>query len=214
MAKSASKAAHWAILGGTFDPVHFGHLRIAVQLRDLGFDKVLLVPNNTPPHRPQPLASSQQRLAMLELACDDLDGIEPCAIELERAELSYSSITAAALRARHPDVHFTWVMGDDAWHGFEHWHQPLALLEQTNLLVVSRPGERHISHWQEEQLQQKECTIEQLFNSSLGRISIVHWPELDISASGLRQARRRGDNIRFLTPDAVLSYIQQQKLYL
>ena len=69
MAKSASNPApgpHWALLGGTFDPVHIGHLRIAVQLRDLGFDKVLLIPNRIPPHRPQPQASAEQRLTMLQ----------------------------------------------------------------------------------------------------------------------------------------------------
>lgn len=214
MAKSASKAPRWALLGGTFDPVHIGHLRIAIQLRDLGFEKVLLIPNHVPPHRPQPIANAAQRLAMLELACAGLGNIEPCAIELERQELSYSAITVAALRERHPEVLFTWVMGDDAWHGFEHWHQPLSLLEHANLLVVSRPGERRMSHWQEEQLLQRECTIEQLFTESLGKICVVHWPELDISASGLRQALRQGDNIHFLTPPAVLAYIQQHRLYL
>lgn len=213
MAKSASKQ-HWALLGGTFDPVHIGHLRIAIQLRDLGFDKVLLIPNHVPPHRPQPIASAAQRLTMLQLACESLEGIETSAIELERQDLSYSAITVAALCELYPQHHFTWVMGGDAWQGFEHWHQPLALLEKSNLLVISRPGERHISHWQEQQLLERECSKEQLFSFQQGKICLMHWPELEISASSLRQALRQGDNIQLLTPDRVLAYIQQHRLYL
>lgn len=214
MAKSASNTERWALLGGTFDPVHIGHLRIAIQLRDLGFDRVLLIPNHVPPHRPQPTANAQQRLTMLILSCQGLEGIEPCAIELERNDLSYSAVTVANLCQLHPSVHFTWVMGNDAWHGFEYWHQPLALLEQANLLVISRPGENSLSHWQEQQLNERECNKEQLFFSQQGKICRLHWPELDISSSGLRQALRQGENIQLLTPDTVLAYIQQQRLYL
>lgn len=214
MAKSANNSQHWAILGGTFDPIHIGHLRIALQLRDLGFDKVLLIPNNTPPHRPQPQASAEQRLAMLNLACAELEGITIESIELERSEPSYSTVTLNQLQQRYPNTAFTWVLGSDAWQGFEHWHEPLVFLQQANLLVVSRPGEQHVSQWQQQQLAQRECTNQQLFLAKQGKISFIHWPELDISASGLRQALKQGDNIRFLTPDSVLAYIQQQKLYL
>ncbi len=213
MAKSANKPAHWALLGGTFDPVHIGHLRIAVQLRDLGFDRVLLIPNRIPPHRPQPQADAQQRLTMLQLACAELPGIEACDIELQRAELSYSAITVAALHERHPEVSFTWVMGQDAWQGFEHWHQPLALLEQANLLVVSRPGLQNTSHWQEQQLEQRECDVATLLHSSSGHICRHHWPELDISASYLRRAIKQGENVTFLVPPNVLNYLHQQQLY-
>lgn len=210
---SGSRPQRWALLGGTFDPVHIGHLRIAVQLRDQGFEKVLLIPNRIPPHRPQPQASAEQRLAMLQLACATLNGIEPSSIELERDDLSYSAVTVAALREAFPRVAFTWVMGQDAWQGFEHWHKPLELLEQANLLVISRPGGRNISHWQEQQLEQRECGLNGLLASEAGRICLHHWPELDISASDLRRAIKQGDNVTFLTPDAVLNYISQQQLY-
>jgi len=214
MVKSVSKRIHrWAVLGGTFDPVHIGHLRIAVQLRDLGFERVLLIPNHVPPHRPQPQASGTQRLAMLNLACRNLDGITPSSIELERDDLSYSAITVEALRELRTDVGFTWVMGQDAWQGFEHWHKPAELLDQANLLVISRPGSRHISHWQEQQLEQRECPVSELFKYDAGKICLHNWPELDISASDLRRAIKQGENVTFLTPDAVLEYINQQQLY-
>src|SRR5690554_7577031 len=101
MAKSANNP-HWALLGGTFDPIHIGHLRIAIQLREMGFDKVLLIPNRIPPHRPQPQANGEHRLAMLKLSCEDLSGVVACDIELEREELSYSAITVKALRETYP----------------------------------------------------------------------------------------------------------------
>jgi len=206
-------SGHWALLGGTFDPIHIGHLRIATQLRDLGFERVLLIPNRIPPHRPQPQANGQQRLAMLTLACAQLDGVDASDIELQRDDYSYSAITVKALNEQHPQIRFTWVMGQDAWQGFEHWHQPLELLDQANLLVVSRPGLQNTSHWQEQQLEQRQCDIGALLASSAGSICLHTLPELDISASYLRRAIKRGDNIDFLVPDAVQEYLNQQQLY-
>lgn len=209
---------HWALLGGTFDPVHIGHLRIAVQLRDLGFDKVLLIPNRIPPHRPQPQASGEQRLTMLQHACQQLDGVDPCPVELERDDYSYSAITVDTLTERYPQVCFTWVMGQDAWQGFERWHQPLALLQKASLLVVSRPDsdgeqEQSTSPWQAQQLQQRQCDIHHLLQMTAGHICLQPLPELDISASYLRRAIKRGDNIDFLVPDAVRDYLFQHQLY-
>lgn len=212
-----SPRGHWAILGGTFDPVHIGHLRIALQLRDAGFERVLLIPNRLPPHRSQPQASAEQRFTMLTLACDSLDGIQPCAIELERSDYSYSAVTVSQLKQQHPNVTFTWVIGHDAWQGFEHWHQPFTLLEQANLLIINRPSSHPESAtqspWQQQQWQQRGGQLSELWQYKQGKIASVRWPELDISASDLRQALKRGDNVTFLTPDAVLEYISLQSLY-
>lgn len=212
MAKSANKP-HWALLGGTFDPIHIGHLRIAIQLRELGFDKVLLIPNRIPPHRPQPQANSKHRLAMLKLSCEGLSEVEACDIELEREELSYSAVTVAALRETYPNIQFTWVMGQDAWQGFEHWYHPIELLDQANLLVISRPGHMNTSHWQEQQLEQRQRTLSQMLEQDHGYICLHHMPELDISASYLRQALNQGENVTFLTPNKVLAYINEHQLY-
>lgn len=212
MAKCANN--HWALFGGTFDPVHIGHLRTAIGLREAGFSKVLLIPNQLPVHRPQPVASAQARWAMLDLACQDLEGIEVSRIELDQQQPSYSALTLANLRALHPEPYFTWVLGQDAWMGFEHWHKPQAVLENANLLIISRPqAETQLSGYQQQLLQERHSTVAELLHSPHGRIGTAHWPMLDISASSLRAALSQGDNIRFLTPDSVAKYLYQHQLY-
>ncbi len=214
MTAASAPSAHWAILGGTFDPVHVGHLRIALQLRDAGFDKVLLMPNRIPPHRPSPQASSEQRLAMLQLATAGLDGIDVSDIELQRPECSYSAITLEVLRQEHPGVSFTWAMGTDAWFSFDRWHRCDDILRMANLLVISRPGDSQpLAPWQSQQWHKRRATLEELLASDHGSICQQTLPGLDISATGLRKALSKGDNVRFLTPDSVLEYLTQQQLY-
>ncbi|MDP2506581.1 nicotinate-nucleotide adenylyltransferase [Oceanobacter sp. 4_MG-2023] len=211
---AAARAAPWAILGGTFDPVHIGHLRIALQLRDAGFERVLLMPNRIPPHRPSPRASSSQRLAMLNLATSDLDGVEVSDIELQRPECSYSVITLEWLRTLYPAISFTWAMGTDAWLSFDRWHRCDDILDLANLMVISRPGERQpVAPWQQQQWLARQASITDLLASPAGRICQQAWPGLDISASGLRRGIAEGENVRFLTPDPVLDYLTQHQLY-
>jgi nicotinate-nucleotide adenylyltransferase len=220
--KSVSKHNSVALLGGTFDPVHIGHLRIAVRLRELGFERVVMIPNNVPPHREQPIASGAARLAMLNLAIADLNsdlgsnlgGIETSEIELQRAEPSYSAATVETLHRLWPQACLTWVMGNDAWNGFDRWHQPERLLKHANVLVVSRPGDSARSDgWLGEITQKNAGNTDTLLSSSGGKICHLHWPELDISASDLRRAIKQGDNIVFLTPPQVQKYIKQHQLY-
>ncbi|MBM94455.1 MAG: nicotinic acid mononucleotide adenylyltransferase [Oceanospirillaceae bacterium] len=211
---ATSRQAHWAILGGTFDPVHIGHLRIALQLRGAGFDRVLMMPNRIPPHRPSPQASTEQRLDMLRLATQDLDGIEISDIELRRDDCSYSAITLEHLKEEQTDTAFTWAMGTDAWISFDRWFRAEDILKLANLLVINRPGERQtMAHWQQQQWLNRQASLEELLTSSAGRICQQTWPGLDISATGLRHAIEQGDNIQFLTPDSVLEYLNQHQLY-
>jgi nicotinate-nucleotide adenylyltransferase len=212
MAKSASNAV--ALLGGTFDPVHIGHLRIAIRLREAGFGRVIMIPNRTPPHRDHPGASAEQRLQMLTLATEHLEGIEVSDIELQREQPSYTADTVLLLRQQLPDTPLTWVMGNDAWNGLPRWHQPGTVLNNVNLLVISRPGESaSTAGWLGTLISERRCVLSELLTLSHGGICHLQWPELDISASDLRAAIKRGDNIAFLTPPEVISYIDQHQLY-
>lgn len=212
--KSVSNDASIAILGGTFDPVHIGHLRIAVRLRDAGFDQVLLIPNCVPPHRDQPQASAEQRLRMLELAVAELDGIAPSDIELSQDDTSYSARTVALLKEQYPQANLTWVMGTDAWNGFDRWKTPEKILAHSNVLVISRPGDQaRTDGWLGQIIDKNHCQLSELHETLHGGICHQAWPELDISASDLRQALKQGDNIAFLTPQPVLDYIEEHQLY-
>lgn len=209
-----------AILGGTFDPVHIGHLRIALRLKDAGFDQVLLLPNRHPPHRDSPQATPGQRLSMLELATKDLPGITVCDLELKREDLSYSYITLQEMTEIYAEYSLTWVMGTDAWLGFHRWFRCNDILELVNLLVIHRPDQKNpdasqarMPFWQREQLQQRSSNLNELLSARQGSICQLSWPGLDISASDLRRSLAAGENIRFLIPDRVLAYLQQQKLY-
>jgi len=212
--KSVSNNASIAILGGTFDPVHIGHLRIAIRLRDAGFDQVLLIPNCVPPHRDQPLATGEQRLRMLELAVAELNGIAPSDIELSQGDTSYSARTVALLKEQYPQANLTWVMGTDAWNGFDRWKTPEDILARANVLVISRPGDQaRTDGWLGQIIDKNHCQLSELHETLHGGICHQAWPELDISASDLRQALKQGDNIAFLTPQPVLDYIEEHQLY-
>lgn len=202
-----------AILGGTFDPVHCGHLRLAIQLHQQVVDRVLLLPNRVPPHRLAPIATPAQRLDMLTLAVSELDGIEVSSLELDSDHISYSVHSARALRQQYPEHSLTWVMGADAWHGFDQWQQAEELLQLVNVLVINRPGQPQPSWEPVKGMKYRIVTDETLNQYRAGGVCHLQWPELEIAASDLRQALAKGDNIRFLTPDPVLNYINHNKLY-
>ena len=204
-----------AILGGTFDPIHVGHLRLAVGLQNKGVEKVILLPNNIPPHRPQPLATGQQRMAMLEHAITNLKDVEISDIELSSERVSYTAVTVSLLRTQYPDRSLIWVMGADAWNGFSNWYKPQDILDKANIAVINRNGFpcQSSNHSINSDLKFKTCSLEQLVQERSGHVSFIELPELNISSTDLRQAISRGDNIQYLVPDAVLGYITQSHLY-
>lgn len=202
-----------AILGGTFDPVHIGHLRLAIRLREVGFDHVVMMPNKTPPHKPEPHASAEYRLAMLRVATSQLEHIHASDFELQRSGTSYTVETLQALKHTYPNTHFSWVVGWDAWQGLPSWHRALELFDLANLVVINRPCDDNPSSLWRQQQQKRVCALSKLMRTSHGCISMLQSPELDISATGLRSAIARGDNIDFLTPDGVVDYINSHQLY-
>ncbi|NJD05287.1 MAG: nicotinate-nucleotide adenylyltransferase [Methylococcaceae bacterium] len=206
------------IYGGTFDPVHYGHLRTALEVREkLGLDQVRLIPCREPPHRPAPAASAEQRLHLLQLA---LRGGDPRLVaddrELARPGPSYMVDTLASLREEFPAASLNLIVGADAFRGLERWHRWEALFDLAHVLVMERPGENllatpdHLPDWVRKR---RTADWGRLRQSPAGAIGFVEVTQLAISASEIRQSLATGSDPRYLLPDAVLEHIRSAGLY-
>ncbi|MEJ2759990.1 MAG: nicotinate-nucleotide adenylyltransferase [Gammaproteobacteria bacterium] len=205
------------ILGGTFDPVHHGHLRLALEcLEAAALTEVALVPLHTPPHRRPPVASPEQRREMLRLAVEEVRGLALEDCELQRGGVSYTVDTLAELRARYGGRPLCLIMGRDAFARLDTWHQWPLLLQHAHIIVAQRPGNQAGIENPEIAAVHAQAAVRdhrELRTSPSGRILDISIPMLDISATRLRQLRADGRSIRFLLPPAVLAFIEANHLY-
>lgn len=207
-----------AFFGGTFDPIHYGHLRSAEALAMLaGLNKITLMPNNVPPHRPQPAASPAQRLEMLRLAVagDPLFAIDDR--ELHRDEPSRTVDTLRTLRQeRGPQQPLTFIIGQDSLLSLNKWYQWHELSALCHLLVCRRPGyapqpdARELQDWL--QAHQTE-DIARLHQQPAGLVFMAETPLWPVSATDIRQRLRAGLGCDDLLPPDVLRYIAKTGLY-
>jgi len=199
-----------AIFGGTFDPVHFGHLRMALELlQSTAIDELCLLPCGEPPHRPPTLFNAAQRLAMLQLAVNDEPSLRIDRREIDRPGLSYMVDTLADIREEvGDDVSLVLVLGTDAFVSFDSWHQWERIPELAHILVVTRPGvELPLDSTMTHFLHAREMPIETLNESACGRVFRAEQTLLDISSSHIRDLLRQGHSPRYLLPDSVCSFI-------
>jgi nicotinate-nucleotide adenylyltransferase len=204
------------IFGGTFDPVHYGHLRTALELRDrLGFDRVHFVPAAIPPHRGTPVASPAVRLRMLEAALADEPGFVLDQRELEREGPSYSVDTAESLRREFPEQSLSLILGMDAFLGLPGWRDWRRLLSLVHIVVAHRPGCRPPSAGLLGELLGERGTdaAAEILGERAGRILIAGVTQLGISATALRDSIRAGLPARYLMPDAVWRIIDETECY-
>lgn len=204
-----------AIYGGTFDPIHIGHLRAALELKErLGARQVHLIPSNTPPHRDIPGATVEQRLEMLRLAVQGVEGLIVDDREVRRQGVSYTIDTlmefAEQLDKSEPRY---FVVGEDAFELIETWHRWQALTDYAHLVVISRPGyeRKQESAAVLEWLQERQ--IADLNEAPLGNVIRMVLPNLEVSASGIRARCRDGKSIDYLVPATVESFIELNALY-
>jgi nicotinate-nucleotide adenylyltransferase len=205
------------IFGGAFDPVHFGHLRAALEVREaLGLDEVRLLPLSVAVHREQPAADGALRLRMLEAAVARAPGLVADDRELRRSGGSYTVDTLTDMRAElgaNPPLCL--LVGGDAFNGFFEWHRPWDILNLAHLVVMRRPGSMlpRDPALRDELARRRTESRADLQAAPAGRIWLLSVTQLDISSTRIRRALARGDSPRFLLPDAVLDLAEAAGCY-
>jgi nicotinate-nucleotide adenylyltransferase len=195
------------VFGGTFDPVHLGHLILAEQCREQGrLDQVLFVPAARPPHKRDGLTRFDQRVEMLELALAGNPAFRVETLERDREGPSYSADTLAELHRLHPGEEFFFLIGSDTLAELHTWHQPERIVEHATLLVMPRPGSPVLGTEE----------VRQRLGPEAGpvRLEVVEAPLwISISSTDLRRRSAEGRSLRYLVPRAVECYIAERKLY-
>jgi nicotinate-nucleotide adenylyltransferase len=184
------------LLGGSFNPVHIGHIMLASYLSQWGYvDRVWLnlSPRN-PLKDPGELLPDMKRLAMLSIAAKGATAIDTCDIELTMPRPSYTIDTLDLLRERYPDYRFKLIIGSDNWQVFDQWREPRRILEEYGVIVYPRPGypveSRHVDG-----------------------LEVVEAPMVNLSSTFIRSAIERGRNMSYFLPAGVYKYITDNRLY-
>lgn len=204
------------IFGGTFDPIHIGHLRMALELKEqLGLDEMRLLPCHQPPHRDAPQVSSAQRVEMLRIALQDCPELQLDERELQRDKPSYTYDTLLELRAElGSEVSLVLCMGEDAFAGLPNWYCWQELIRLAHIVVIARSGwaipdsgdARDLLNKHQRELKSLDC-------EPAGSIVLQSPRLLPISATEIRQQIQAGKSAQFLVPDAVWNYIKANQLY-
>jgi len=197
------------VLGGTFDPIHYGHLAIAESVREtLGLERVLFIPAGAPPHKPgRPVTAGEDRAAMVALAIRDNPAFDLSRIELERGGLSYTVDTLAILsttaRAAGERPDFTFILSAEAFSEILTWHEPRRLLDLARLAVVPR-GEARLP---------PRAWLAEHFPGQEDRVALLDGPRFRLSGTEIRALVAAGRSVRYLVPPIVAEYIAEHHLY-
>ncbi len=204
------------LLGGTFDPIHIGHLRAALEVAEqFALDELRLIPSARPPHRGAPQVSAQARLDMVRLAVADVPPLNVDDRELWRDRPSWTIDTLESLRAElGAEVQLLLLVGWDAFCGLPTWHRWQELLDHCHILVLQRPDAgSEAPDALRNLLAARSVADPQALKGPAGQIAFVWQMPLAISATQVRERLGSGRSIRFLVPDAVLAYIHAHGLY-
>jgi len=224
MNASRTDTAPIGLLGGTFDPIHFGHLRLAIEAREaLGLDSVALIPAGDPPHRDKPVSAANDRLELVRLAADGNSALTLDDSEVRAEGKSYTVLTLERIRQRVGcDQPLVLILGADAFQGLHTWHRWTELFDLAHIAVANRPGTApHGRRWPgvlapelgdacQGRIDTNSGTLR---HAPAGRIVPFEMTPLAISASLIRDLIRTRRSPRYLLPDPVLDYIDSHDLY-
>ncbi|HET9886758.1 MAG TPA: nicotinate-nucleotide adenylyltransferase [bacterium] len=188
----------WGLFGGTFDPIHWGHLLLAEITRQiLNLQKVFFIPARIPPHKGNVRASSEQRFRMTQLACEGNPYFEVSDVEIRREGPSYTVDTLRTFRAKNAKAELYLIIGADSAKDLGSWKDHETILEQSNVVVLARPD-----------------SLGDNVSANMGsRITILPTPLIELSSSEIRRQVHEGRSIRYLVTDSVEKYIRAENLY-
>ena len=204
------------IFGGTFDPIHHGHLKTVQHVKDqLQLEQVRLVPLGQAVHRQQPEATTAERLEMLQAALTEYTDLLADDREIRRSGGSYTVDTLASLHEDFPDKTFCLITGVDAINHFAKWHKPEKILTLANIVVMHRPDESLSDNPQlQALLQNRLCAdINEFSQNRTGQVMLLDVPQIRISSTQIRQRLKEHQDIEDLVPSEVAKLITQKQLY-
>lgn len=205
------------LLGGTFDPVHNGHIRLALEiLTRLNLSGIRMIPLNIPPHRNMPIASKQHRLQMLLDATRHIDGLSVDEREINREDTSWTIDTVRSVRTELPDTSLCLIMGKDAFLSFDSWKDWEQITDYVHLVIASRNFAKKETYTDNIQRLLSERSINdhsQLLTATSGYIYQIDIPLLDISSTQIRESLARQQAVDSLLPNSTLHYLNKHHLY-
>ena len=198
--------ARIGILGGTFDPIHLGHIQMAEEAyRQADLDQVLFLPSKIPPHkRNRNITEEFHRTAMIKLAIQHKSQFVYSDFELQRDGITYTVDTLRMLQEQNPEHDYYFILGGDSLFQLETWYHPEEIMSRVEILAISRYDMSR---------EQVRARVEWLAQNYQARIQIVEMSRMDISSSDIRDRVRRGDSLQGMVPNEVENYIQEHSLY-
>ncbi|NJP09097.1 MAG: nicotinate (nicotinamide) nucleotide adenylyltransferase [Leptolyngbyaceae cyanobacterium RU_5_1] len=196
------------ILGGTFNPIHWGHLLMAeTALEQFALNQIIWVPTYCPPHkRDQELLGFEHRMEMVRRAIADHPDFMASDVEMQRGGVSYAIATLNALDSLYADTQWHWILGMDAFQSLPHWQNSAAIAAQCRWLVAPRST-------QDAEIQCQQVAAELLIQSIQLRWHVLHMPQVEISSSLVRERYQMGRSLRYWVPEPVRRYIITHNLY-
>ena len=196
------------IMGGSFNPIHMGHLMMSEYIRaELGLSKGLFIPTGNAPHKRDYSVPASDRLKMAELAVADNYYFEVSDIEVTRTETTYSVDTLESLRSLHPEAEFYFFLGSDILQDLKTWKRFGELAQLTRFAVAVRPGFGQVTR---RAIGQEIRYLKEHFNAG---IVLIDTPLLEISSTNLRNRIRQGKSVKYFLPDDVMTYIRKKGFY-